>query len=379
MSKLLNGTKYTLHPRRYRIGEIEKYYSDMAAKGLHLVKRGVFLSKFTQGEAADMKYRVEVVYNNKNFSAYKMPEEQLAVYEDCGWQFVDSDAFIHIFRAPADSETEEFYLDPSQQAETLKGVKNNLIMSALQFPAQILLYTLLNILMGENITDVLYLSWIGETYNTLIFLTFIFLCMWGSIYVTIHISLLYRKLKKGIPLNHSPKVKSFGYKPVLPVLIVLTFGLTLYSFLKEDTFIPLDPSAPYITLYNLGYDESYIREEHSGHVTTGSPFGRYWETNESLKEGSGTKWIMGKMFILNNPEHSAKVAKALMNTSTFGQDAEEFTEISAPGLDKAYTAKNLEYVAVKDNKVVILTTTLGADIPTEKLFTALREKWENYK
>lgn len=33
--------RYGLHPKNFAIGETEKYYTDMASKGWHLVKRGM--------------------------------------------------------------------------------------------------------------------------------------------------------------------------------------------------------------------------------------------------------------------------------------------------------------------------------------------------
>ena len=38
--------KYAIHPMDYAIGENEKFYSDMAARGWFLRKRGVRFSRF---------------------------------------------------------------------------------------------------------------------------------------------------------------------------------------------------------------------------------------------------------------------------------------------------------------------------------------------
>ena len=123
--------KFTFHPKDYAIGQIEKYYSDMAAKGWHLEYRNIFTSSFLQGEPKDMKYRVEVA-SPKAFDSTRLPEEQVAVYEDCGWEYVDCSGFIHVFRAPEGSDAPEFYLEPEQQAATLKGLRKQRLRQILE-------------------------------------------------------------------------------------------------------------------------------------------------------------------------------------------------------------------------------------------------------
>ncbi|MBQ5327522.1 MAG: DUF2812 domain-containing protein [Oscillospiraceae bacterium] len=136
--------KFTFHPKDYAIGQIEKYYSDMAARGWHLEYRNMFTSSFLQGEPKDMKYRVEVA-SPKAFDSTRLPEEQVAVYEDCGWEYVWGHGFIHIFRAPADSDTEEFYLDPAQQADTLKALRKQALSNILYWPVWIIIFTVMNL------------------------------------------------------------------------------------------------------------------------------------------------------------------------------------------------------------------------------------------
>ena len=51
--------RYRRHYDDYAIGENEKLYSDMAARGWFLEKRGAWFSRFRRGEPAAMRYRVE--------------------------------------------------------------------------------------------------------------------------------------------------------------------------------------------------------------------------------------------------------------------------------------------------------------------------------
>ena len=54
-------------------------------------------------------------------------EEQVAVYEDCGWKYVTSSGLIHVFSSPAGSDAPEFYADPAQQALTLRALRRQYI------------------------------------------------------------------------------------------------------------------------------------------------------------------------------------------------------------------------------------------------------------
>ena len=98
--------RYGIHPNNYAIGETEKYYSDMSEKGWELVNRGITLSRFQKTEPKKMRYRVEVV-NLKSLEDGHLPEEQIAVYEDCGWEYVISRGYLHIFRAPEGNDAPE--------------------------------------------------------------------------------------------------------------------------------------------------------------------------------------------------------------------------------------------------------------------------------
>ena len=52
--------KYRFHPSDYELGENEKFYSDMEARGWRLVKRGRYLSRFAPVEPSAARYRIEV-------------------------------------------------------------------------------------------------------------------------------------------------------------------------------------------------------------------------------------------------------------------------------------------------------------------------------
>ncbi len=115
--------RYQFHPYDYVLGENEKFYSDMERKGWRLVKHGSSLSKFVPIEPDRTRYRIEIVPPGYMEGGCTLPEEQKAVYEDCGWEYVTGRGLLHIFRAPEDSDAPEFYADPSEQAGAVEALR----------------------------------------------------------------------------------------------------------------------------------------------------------------------------------------------------------------------------------------------------------------
>ena len=72
--------RYKLHPGQYELGENEKFYGDMEARGWRLKKRGAYFSRFEPAEPGETRYRIEVFHPGA-WSANAMPEEQLAVFQ----------------------------------------------------------------------------------------------------------------------------------------------------------------------------------------------------------------------------------------------------------------------------------------------------------
>ena len=52
--------KYAHHPMDFAIGENEKFYADMAARGWLLDKRGGYFSRFVEGKPQALRYRIEL-------------------------------------------------------------------------------------------------------------------------------------------------------------------------------------------------------------------------------------------------------------------------------------------------------------------------------
>lgn len=82
----MTKTVYKLRPSDYwRIGEHESWFQDLAAKGFHLKKMGIYFAKFHKAKPKQMKYRIEVSKNKR------VKPEQVQMYEESGWDHVTSD------------------------------------------------------------------------------------------------------------------------------------------------------------------------------------------------------------------------------------------------------------------------------------------------
>ena len=202
----------------------------MEAKGWRLKKRGAYLSRFERTAPSSARYRVEV-FQPDAWAAKDLPEEQKAVFEDCGWEYVCPSLPLHIFRAPAGSGAPEFYDDPAQQAETLKKMKRDAVWGWVPtlavWAVWLFIYLTLN---GAG-------KFAAEFQLRLVELPSLFLLagtlLLQEFYSRVRkawiITRTYRRVKKGIPLDHSPGKGRRVHKAVNGTLwaLVLLSGLLL--------------------------------------------------------------------------------------------------------------------------------------------------------
>ena len=372
--------RYALHPKDYAIGQIEKFYTDMAAKGWHLKKHGLWFSKFVQGQPADMKYRVELLQQSgEPFEVLTMSDEQKAVFEDCGWEYVDGQGYISVFRAPADSDTEEFYIDPAQHAETLKVLKKSLYGNLIYWPVYIAIYFLLNMMTGKNMPAELHLLWLETPQAILGVLAVILGFAIESIHGVYHISRLYKQMKKGIPLDHSPK--NIGKLSTIATFSFIVIGfMALYSpITRKGTSVPVVSDGGYVTLAELGFEipsgnRSWLHSSGLGHRK--SIFREYWNFSEDIEkaEKETLVWLSQDVYKLKSKDKAMKTAKALMNTSTFARYEGNFKEMDFNGLEKVYYNDDLEIVVINNGYVGYFRSIFTEETRTA-LLAKLAEKW----
>lgn len=379
----MNRVKYKFHPSEYELGENEKFYSDMEARGWHLVKRSGWLSKFVPVEPSQVRYRVEV--SSSGYWEVDGPSEgQLAVFEDCGWEYVSSRGFLHIFRAPEGSEAPEFYADPAEQAQTLKKLRQHLRIHLGIWIALLALWVntpaLIGQLPGRYFGGELLLLVQRPALcflSPLIYLWAFCETAWGAW----RIARIYRRLKNGIPLDHAPKGNRI-LRMVLHRSVLLLAGLSLALLIAQEINtrteeLPVTADGPYLLAGGLGWEgERTDFMGRSSEVThTPSLLADYWDTVEYVHTPEGELvWMRQDVYRLRLPGMADTVAQAMMDTATF---REEFSPIEADGLDAAWTTGRFEVVAVKGNLVAYVDG-LGAadgDFDPQAVCAALAALW----
>ena len=307
--------RYRFHPPEYAIGETEKFYSDMETKGWRLVKRGQYLSKFTAVPPSRARYRIEVSAP-RFLEEPGLPEEQIGVYEDCGWEYVDFYGMIHVFRAPEGSDAPEFYLDPAQQAATLKGLRRSYVWAwvpiCLLLGLQFLLAAAMNGGAGSTLPRLgteLRGAWVEGT--ALMLLCFLLL-LWG-IYCTVRgawtISRTYRRMRRGQPLDHSPGGRHLCHRIIsrgLAVLIAVSAVLAGAQWLGEETRpLPQEADGPYLLLEDLGHTGERTHLFYDGRTSevtvSHSLLADYWDVFEVMGENSGA-WMYQDVYRLRRPD-----------------------------------------------------------------------------
>lgn len=106
---------YRIHPADYAIGDSERLYERMAAKGWVLEKRGITLSRFRREAPQRLRYRIELA-QPEFLEGADLPEEQRELYEDCGWHLAAHCGVTYVFCAQEDGDAPpELYTDPRGQ------------------------------------------------------------------------------------------------------------------------------------------------------------------------------------------------------------------------------------------------------------------------
>lgn len=302
MSKLVK--KFNLSDL-WEYGKNESWFSDMAAKGLHLKSFGKYLVTFEKGQPKKTKYRIEIFEESPS-------QEQLDLYKEYGWELVTHKLIFYVFSSPEELNAPELHTDPMEQSFTFKMINKQIKKNTIVFSIAILLILSL-IFYQFFFDDKPYLSLIRRSSFTLIFMAI------GYIYVLIESIRGYISVKKikdslnmGIPMNHSKKwKKTYFFSSVLYIsLIVLVLSaifMPIYTVILRD--IRTSPKAlqnlPTISIndiennvydywhdldyewsilspvqystYEGGYVDGEIQEDFSGAYTHASLQMRYYE------------------------------------------------------------------------------------------------------
>lgn len=213
--------------------------------------------------------------------------------------------------------------------------------------------------------------------NGFILLWFFYETVWG----TWNISRIYRRLKKGIPLDHAPKGNR-TLRKLLNHSVLFVTGLCLVllavQFINTRTDdLPRTADGPYLLVSDLGWEgeRTDFMRRNSEVTYTPSLLTDYWDTVEYIRTPEGeTAWMYQDVYRLRFPGMAHTLAQALMDTATF---REEFVPMEVDGLDAAWTTGRFEVVAVKGDMVAYVDGlgTAAGDFDPQAVCAALKEAW----
>lgn len=372
----MNKRRYRFHPGDYELGENERFYGDMEARGWRLVSRGAYLSRFERAEPSAARYRVEV--SDKNYYAYLSDEDmddgQIAVFADCGWEFVTGRRLLRIFRAPAGSGAPEFYMDPRQQADTLRTLHRQYLTGWIPTVSVVTVNLLLSSVHRGGLA-LLRRAWVEETALALVLLLVLAWLVYASLHGAWRVGRVIRRMKRGQSLDHSPRRRRLGHRIVSGVLAALLAGCAaLAAAQRLETRreeLPLLTTEPYLLLRDLGCGGE--RDEESRVTRSSSLLADHWDVWESV-DGA---WMLQDVYRLRSAGDAMGLAQALMETAVFGRGGGDFVPMDPGGLDAAWTTNSLEMVAVKGRLVACITSAGVRDgLDPAAVREALERKWE---
>lgn len=337
---------YRRHPEDYAIGENEKWYGDMAAKGWRLVNRGLYFSKFEPCEPVKLRYRIEISVPGFLEENGELPDDQIAVYEDCGWQYVTQKGMVYIFcTGRSESEAPEFYEEPEQQAKTLKRLKRNSITGFFWLLILLSFYFFLGVAAQGGWPQAMDEFGMDIRKTTVEHTAMILLCvvvltdgLYAAIHQMIYVNLLYYRLKRGIPLNHEPQKRYQIHRFVSRVFSVgaliclLLIVVQTVQYRKYD--MPAESEGDYVMMSELGVtgERGYIlRSDNTSRVERHRSLSGNWiETYECIVNHD-VEWLYQNIYQLRNEKQAEELAKALQHTAVFAKVSGGFSAYRGGG------------------------------------------------
>ncbi|MBQ9535681.1 MAG: DUF2812 domain-containing protein [Clostridia bacterium] len=366
--------KYMLNPPDYAIGESERLYEEMAAKGWLLTRRGSHFSKLRRDEPQTLNYRVELSRPGL-FDDAALPEEQIALYEEAGWSHVTSCGLVHIFSSPEGSGAPEFYSDPRQQAATLRGLRKNYRIAMFVALFFLLLRLALDSITYNNdwsqllrhilfdIAQSLYVN----TALTLFICISVFAGIFFFIYGYARTLLLMRRLRRGKPIDRSPRKRYRVMRALRLSLITVCAVLLLLSLLQfaatRSYDLPESADGPYLLLSDLGFDgeRRSFKNLTSRETRSRSLLADYIKTSECLGSSS---YLDNEVYILRSPRDAERLLRILVAAEPYIHFyiRGELSKMHHDGLDEVWGGEG-RYFARRGNTVWRLWCSLRQDEP----------------
>ena len=144
---------------------------------------------------------------------------------------------------------------------------------------------------------------------------------------------------------------------------------------------PVNAPGVYITLDEMGIDGEKIPNPYNGQMGSvwinRSLFADCLYSSEFIKTADGdTEILYQDIYIMKNKAMVESFTKALMENALFAESAEDFTAFNTDGLDNAYIFGEFEGIAVKDNRICVITASFSSEDYMKRALTAVSEAWQ---
>jgi uncharacterized membrane protein len=261
----MSKTVLKLRPNDYwKIGEHESWFTDMAAKGLHIKKTGLIFAKFEKGESMDIRYRIDVVKDS-------LTDEQKSLYKEYGWEFVMTYGKFNVFSSPKELGAEELHTDASEQSYTLKDLDKQLHQNVVTMSIIMILFLgmMLSVFFFNSAP---FLSMVKGQFLQQCILVVVELYVF---YTTIQASRSIRALKKslfdGTEIDHHANWRKGGFTNkmiggIFMVAAFFTIVLPMMTIMKSENYtLPEGKSSlPIVRLADIENNADYLRK--SGYI-----------------------------------------------------------------------------------------------------------------
>lgn len=378
---------------------LELWLEDMAAKGLHFQKFGIFFAQFRPDEPARVRYHAEPTEKGGT----SIPA-QTGEYAELGWTYVGKIGYLALFRT-ADPDAPEFHTDPVAQSYTLDRLTRRL--TRFVWLLLVLMAALVAFMVWARLDSafgpVLSLVRFGSLYTNLVTLADVALILYFSWEVW-GLCRLRNRLRAGIPhqrprrWRHTGLVRQ-GYTLLLSIAALIQIGSTTAYFTgatKWDIELSgLDRPAPVLSLAELEgdgyapepfYYPGYEGPDRDNYVSyDGRPLAKIYEVTQSGAVDGERRYLEMEWYDLTLPFLAGPLLEDLMDYELYDlryvPERYAVEELSAPRFDRLVVAENLDYggqqlFARLGSRVVCLDYTGSRDLTGHLDQVAALLRWD---
>ena len=342
--------KYMLHYGDYDVGENENLYTEMAAKGWRLVRRGRRLSRFEPDESVRrLRCRIRLISPDL-LPEGELPADQAARCAQSGWRYVTHCGLVHVFCGPAKKKLPPLYDRPEQQAATRRTLRREAVSGFVVGLLGVLAAAFCFSAMPGMNKWLMYPEW-------LLLVVYILACLIGSAaYGATRTMVLYRQLARGGTVDHSakghPEARRVGLFALTAVGVMLCLLLLTTLLGSAEYDMPATPDGPYLTLAQLGWEG--VRTDDAGQAArvthVDNLAAEIWDTYECLRlpGEDGEVWMYMTVYRLKAGFLAGQMPGYLAGSAVFDTELSQYVPVEVPGLDAAWMgSRGLEYIAVR--------------------------------